>query len=66
VNTRNEQKTAPIKPYDESMWENWSMYDNLPYIRDLDLRADKTLAIESGNVIKSYRCQIKEPYEVKH
>lgn len=57
---------APLKPYDDSMWEKWSLYDSMPYIWDPDLNPDKRLALESGNIIKSYRCLIKEPYEVKH
>jgi hypothetical protein len=66
VEKKKDQKTAPIKPYDDSMWENWTIYDNLPNELDSDLRAERKLAKESGNIIKSYRCLIKEPYEVKH
>ena len=58
--------TAPIKPYDDSMWENWIIYDNIPYELDSDLRAIKSFSKVSGNVIKSYRCLVKEPYEAKH
>lgn len=61
-----ENNTASMKPYDETMWENWSMYDNVPYVRDLNLRSENNLAMESGNIIKGYRCVMKEPYEVKH
>lgn len=67
MNTRKDKKTAPLKPYDDSMWDHWSMYDNVPYVRDMDLRAVNSLTKVSGNIIKSYRCMIKEdPYKVKH
>jgi len=67
VNKKNDVIIAPLKPYDDSMWDHWSMYDNVPYIRDMDLRAENMLEKVSGNVIKSYRCLIKEPpYEIKH
>lgn len=66
MNTKKDMKTAPLKPYDDSMWDHWSIYDNVPYVRDLDLRTNINLSRVSGNVIKSYRCRIKEPYEVKN
>jgi hypothetical protein len=66
VDTKKEVKPSPLKPYDDSMWDHWSLYDNVPYVQDMDLRTDHSLAKESGNIIKSYRCLIKEPYEVKH
>lgn len=60
------QAANPVKPYDESIWETWNMYDNMPYYWDPDLYDTKKLTMESGNVIKAYRCLIKEPYEVKN
>jgi hypothetical protein len=66
VKTMKEQKAAPVKPYDDSMWDRNSMYDTMPYAWDRDINIDKRFTRESGNIIKFYRCQIKEPYEVKH
>ncbi|MBH1940677.1 hypothetical protein I5677_07225 [Mobilitalea sibirica] len=66
MEVNKENLPVPVKPYDDSMWDQWSMYDNMPYVWDKDLCPDKRLTRISGNVIKAYRCQIKEPYEVKH
>lgn len=55
-----------MKPYDETMWEHWAMYDNMPYIWDPDLNVDKIFKSFSGNIIKAYRIQVVEPYEIKH
>ena len=66
MNMKEEQNTPPIKPYDDSMWEKWSIYDSAPYVMDVDIRSNDKLALVSGNIIKSYRCLVKEPYELKH
>ncbi len=57
---------APVKPFDDSIWDRWSMYDNMPYVWDTDLSYYNRYALESGNVIKASRCLMKEPYEVKN
>lgn len=56
------------KPYDEDHLEKalWSMYDNMPYISNKDVCNKYHLKKFSGNIIKYYRCQTVEPYEVKH
>ncbi len=66
MDTRKEKKAAPVKAYDDSMWDRWSMYDKMPYIWDPDLNVEHIFTRISGNIIKSYRCQIKDPFEVKH
>jgi hypothetical protein len=67
MDTGRRISAASLKPYDDSMWENWSLYDNMPYSWDPELNPEKRLAFESGNIIKGYRCLIKDqPYEVKH
>lgn len=55
---------SPLKPYDENMWDYLSLYDNMPY--EWDMNNERRLTLVSGNVIKGYRCKIKEPYEIKH
>ena len=60
------QAASPVKPYDDIVWDRWSMYDNLPFIWDPDLNDTKKPTMVSGNIIKAYRCLIKEPYEVKN
>jgi hypothetical protein len=66
VNTKKEKKQAPVKPYDDSMWDRNSMYDKMPYVWDPDLNVEKVFTRVTGNVIKSYRCKMNETYEVKH
>jgi hypothetical protein len=66
VDTKKAYYTTKVKPYDDSMWDQCKMYDSIPYVWDRDLYDTRHLSIESGNIIKSYRCLIKEPYEVKH
>jgi hypothetical protein len=66
VETKLKENAAQLKPFDDSMWDRWSMYNNMPYVWDPDLNVELTYSKVSGNVIKSYRCQIKEPFELKH
>lgn len=44
------------QPYDTKLEENISMYDKLPYQRNIDLCNASTLALNSGNLVKYYRC----------
>lgn len=64
MNSQNDLPSNPTRPYDESMWDHFYMYDKVPYSWDSDY--EKHLRLESGNVIKAYRCKIQEPYEIKH
>lgn len=53
------------QPYDTTLEENISLYDRLPYKRNEDLCNASTLALESGNLIKYYRCTQIEPVEIE-
>ena len=68
VNLETMKKTInlSLRPYDDSMWDRYSMYDNMPYVWDSDLNVEKIFNRVSGNLIIAYRCKIKEPYEIKH
>jgi hypothetical protein len=66
VGTKYSENAMQMKPYDESMWEKWAMYDNMPYMWDPDLNVEKIFKCISGNIIKSYRFQLDEPYKIKH
>ena len=66
MNTMNEIMSAPERPYDDTMWEHYSMYDSMPYVWDPDLNAEKIFRKVTGNIIKAYRCKMDEPIEVKH
>lgn len=54
---------TPLKPY-ENKQDYIALYDNMPFEWDPD--NERQLTLESGNVIKGYRCKIMEPYEIKH
>lgn len=66
MNTKKNNNYTPVKPYDDSMWDQTSMYDRMPYVWNSDLNVDKVFNKVSGNIIKSYRCKMNEPLEVKH
>lgn len=54
-----------LRPYDDSLWDDYSMYDNMPYYWSMD--TERIIAVESGNVIKSHRCRISEkPYVIRY
>ncbi len=44
------------RPYDTSLENNSSMYDKLPYQRNTDLCNASTIQLNSGNLLKYYRC----------
>ena len=48
--------TVATEPYDSSLEDNMSMYDKLKYKRDADLCNASALALNSGNLVKYYRC----------
>jgi hypothetical protein len=66
MDTKTDNIATPVKPYDDSAWDRWSMYDRMPYSWDPDLNVEKIYTNVTGNIIKSYRCKLKDPYEVKH
>lgn len=60
------KKKSSVSHYDESLFDQNSIYDNLPFRWNPDLNVEKRFTLVSGNVIKFYRCMIKEPYMLKH
>jgi len=55
----------PLRPYDDSMWDRFSLYDNMPYTWDSNI--EKKISLISGNLIKSYSCVLTdEPYVIKN
>lgn len=46
---------TPLLPFDRTLNENFTMYQSLPYIRDITLITDNCIRLESGNVYKFYR-----------
>lgn len=63
---RGDHSFDPLRPYDDSMWDHFEFYDNMPYTWSSDIDK-KILTLISGNVIKSNRCVMKnEPFVIKH
>lgn len=63
---KKEKKSPPLKPYDDSIWDCYSMYDRMPYVWDPDMNVEKVFKKTTGNVIKAYRCKLEDTIEVKH
>lgn len=52
-----------LRPYDKSLEDNLAMYDNMPYLRDATLCNEETIALISGNIVKGYRCNMRDYYK---
>lgn len=57
---KKQNEYVPILPFDGSYGHRTRMYDEMTYIRDSSLCNKDTVAMESGNVYKFYRCNIQE------
>jgi hypothetical protein len=51
-------------PYDASLENNFSLYDNLPYYRDISICNQSNICLISGNVIKYYRCNVIGDFQI--
>ena len=60
----SENNYTPLLPFDGTIAENFVIYYPTPYVRDINLIPPEKIAMESGNVIKHYRCQISEPMPI--
>lgn len=58
------QNYTPLLPFDSTVAENFVIYYPTAYVRDINLIPPEKIAMESGNLIKYYRCNIKEPTPV--
>lgn len=52
---------APVRPYDTSTENNFTMYDNMPYNRDIGVCGNDMIKMSTGNVVKFYRLDKVEP-----
>lgn len=55
---------TPLLPFDSTVAENFVIYYPVPYARDITLIPPEKIAMESGNVVKYYRCQMTEPVAI--
>ncbi|MBS5932382.1 MAG: hypothetical protein KIC94_05855 [Clostridiales bacterium] len=60
-----QNKATKLKPFDNTLMDDLCMYDKMPYSSNYDLCNSNTVCLESGNLLKSYRVNEKEPYIVK-
>lgn len=60
-----QHKNTKLKPFDNTLMDDLSMYDKMPYSSNYDLCNSNTVCKESGNLLKSYRVNEKEPYIIK-
>ena len=60
----DEIKYTPILPFDVTYGETLTMYDNMTYVRDVALCDETCVKMESGNVLKFFRCAAQEPVKI--
>lgn len=56
----SKKEYTPILPFDISYGYNLDVYDQMPYVCDNNLCNADTVRMESGNVYKFYRCNMKK------
>lgn len=57
---KSTNKFSPILPFDVTVGENFAMYQNPTYHRDISLFDNNEQMMERGNVIHAYRCNFQE------
>lgn len=60
----SEKGYTPLLPFDSTVAENFIIYYPVHYVRDINLIPPEKIAMESGNVVKYYRCQVTEPIPI--
>lgn len=55
-----------LAPFDTTASDHLTMYDQLPYVRNPDECNGSNVAMNSGNVIKFYRCNVDGSYQVSN
>ena len=59
-----EKKYTPILPFDGTLNENFTIYDNQIYHQNIDYITPEKVKKDSGNIIKYYRCSDVKPYYI--
>lgn len=60
----NEKKYTPLLPYDDTKADNFSIYDNVEYVRDMTLVDEDPLKIHYTNMVKYYRVDTSTPARI--
>ncbi len=58
------RKFSPLLPYDVTFGETLNMYDQMTYVRNEDACNAATIAMETGNVCKFFRCKTATPVRI--
>ena len=59
-----EKKYTPILPFDGTLNENFIIYDNQTYYKNIEYITPEKVNKESGNIVKYYRCSDVKPYYI--
>ncbi|QHQ62623.1 hypothetical protein Ana3638_19090 [Anaerocolumna sedimenticola] len=51
-------------PYENILDSSITMYDKMPYKRDITICGPETLVLISGNIVKYYRYKVVEAYHI--
>lgn len=58
------RKFSPLLPYDVTFGETLDMYDKMTYVRNVDVCNTGSVAMETGNVCKFFRCKSNSPIKI--
>lgn len=64
MDSKAAKKHTNARPFDDSAFDRYSMYDKMPYQWDPDLNVERVFRRETGNLIKGYRCKLEEPLKL--
>lgn len=51
-----------LRPFDAANHDDFSIYNHLPYYRDINLCTQEMITLVTGNVIKYFQYKIEETY----
>lgn len=59
-----EKRYTPLLPFNDLMRDNFIIYDNMTYVRDLDLTCDVGIIMHNPNMIKYYTTMSAETVKI--
>lgn len=60
----SEKQFTPILPFQDTMNDNFIIYDNTTYVRDIELAEDRFIMMHNPNMIKYYTTQDVKPVKI--
>lgn len=58
--------SAPVRPYDSSIQSDFSMYDHMPYVRDISICGNDMVKMSTGNIVKHYHYNNSKPCQIEN